>query len=434
MSKEGVNLKLKSALIIAFLFVAIMILPVTVVSKKPTPEPEPTLQLNSVNIITAEPNGDGRRLHVWGYADNSYENIWTAESVGYDSVAIGDVDDDGKREIVAITSSKVTEGRGKSGTSWYNVFFDVYKEGESGVWLSSEGVREDRVFWSNEITIADLDGDSVNEIVMITANWVVVHRFLPGVSPGEGSFEIVGQRSSFIDGRSLSLRSVTVANIDGDPFNEILVSATDRGEENLGYLLIFQDAGLDEEFIQINMSARLSDQSLRVGNLDGEGYPEIVSTGFRQNGDLYQPFLFVWKYNGGWGLIVEKSIWPETSNWPWVHAAVGELSPSSPGEEIVLVTSNPDQVILYALASTGDRLDEVWTLTLDYFSVTINNVIVANSDNDEANEIIISGGGRRGRNSGTFYLEVFDSDGSREWDLLGGEKREHTEVWNAAVG
>ncbi|NOR52692.1 MAG: hypothetical protein GQ536_01190, partial [Candidatus Aminicenantes bacterium] len=106
---------------------------------KPAPEPNPLIELKSGDIITTEENA----LRVWNCSNLPYDPskpIWSTETPGYTSVAVGDADNDiNDLEIVVPGSYKVKVGKGKEAKSYLKIFLDVYKEGSTGeIWRSSE--------------------------------------------------------------------------------------------------------------------------------------------------------------------------------------------------------------------------------------------------------------------------------------------------------
>ena len=413
--------------------------------KPSTPQP---LTLYERNIVTAEPSGlkIHARLRVWGYntETQTYENIWTVEGISYSSVAIGNVDrNDTDREIVAVTRRKIRVGS----KSYHEIYFHVYKEGVSGVWKESPGV-EDPTYWFSEVTISDLDEDGLNEIVMVTERHLVVYRY----NCDTEEFEIVcsWNSSTFAEEHlgaqeELHLQSVTVGDVNSTSSGvEILVSGyvlrridSTPVKENKGFVFVFnKDAGL---IAWTGVEAYLEDQTLRVGDLDNDGYLEICSTGSVKIGtdeqEYYQSYILVW--NRKLELIVKYMVF-ETTEEPWTHLDVGELNSTYPGEEIALGSADPDLIILYGFSEEENNLVEYKRLELDYYRVTINNVYIADSDGDGSNEVVVSGYGSEetqgtyGR-SGRFYLEVFSAALSSEWRRIGGERGE-MEVWYAAIG
>jgi len=403
---------------------------------KPNPE-IPLLKLNDKNIVTAEPDGDGR-LRVWGYTseDPTYENIWTAENVHYDSVAMGDVDNDPDTiEIVGTTGYRVTEGKGKSRTTYYKIFFNVYKPDESGVWKTSDHVTEDRVFWGNEIIIADVDptNGNGNEVIMITPHWLAVYTY------DEPAFTIM---SSFNFPEASATKSVTVGDLDKDGNQEIIVSVIIPGSdhENEGYLYIFEYDNSNLNLLSdptINdINARLNRGSLCVSDLGGDESLEICSTGYRKIGDFYEVWIFIWDDAGT--IILEELLSElDSTIAPYWTLDVGQLDSDS-YDEIALEIREPNRGIKLYNFDTTNGLEEICTIPIDDPSVIRGNVLIADSDGDGDNEIVAYGSARADPSShtGRFYLEVFNyQEGvwSSIWSRVEGEYGEF-EVWSAAVG
>ncbi|MFX0108880.1 MAG: helix-turn-helix domain-containing protein, partial [Candidatus Hodarchaeota archaeon] len=198
------------------------------------------LELNAANLITSEPG----RLSVWGYDElhQAYVDIWTTDNVYYDSVAIGDIGNDGLREIVGTASIDMMGTIIHNATCrWaatpylsffppFDIFFEVYKEGQSGISATSEAVK-DTAHDRNEITIADVDPVYPgNEVVMKTRHWLVVY---------DSEYKIVGKTDWFVEEVQVIFEGIAVANIDDDSQNEIIVSGNLEGLENSGHLFIF---------------------------------------------------------------------------------------------------------------------------------------------------------------------------------------------------
>jgi len=337
---------------------------------KGKPEPSaPLLDLYDYNIVTAEPDGTGH-LHVWGYnaMATAYEKIWTAESVHHSSVAIGDIDGDNKREIVAPTSCRIAgkAGKGPKGTSYYKYYINVYQEDfdasdyERGIWRSTyyDGLDnniQETNHWSSEIAIANVDTDSLNEVVLMTANYIAIFRYddseTYAYNGEQGAFQRIALQSpeDSVGGISLVLQSLVCGDIDDDGMDEILVAANVPGlDANQSYILAYDynaentDTGLDLKFSKFIDDASIGHQSLRIADLDGDESIELCSTAYiyDQNGE-YQSYVFIWEQTDDewFGNRYDFSIISE-SNWPWNHLDTGELISTSPGDEIVLSIGN----------------------------------------------------------------------------------------------
>jgi len=422
----------------------------------PIPQIMPITPIRQSYISTSELGG---RLRIWGYDESSsgYEVLWSAVSVYYDAIAMGDVDNDGKNEVLGTKTRKATDG------SYYEIFFDVYNEADSGRWEriksigQMEGVKEDQKYRDHEIVVADVDGEPGNEVIMKTHHWLVVYQY----SEVEGDYKKLSSTKLFIDEKMVMLDSVTVGDVDRDGVTEILVSANEEGIENKAYLLIFQDFTL-KEFVQVNISAHLGTysansglslplslhNSLHIGDLDGDGYLEICSTGYKKEsdtlykllqrgavvtcvGDLYKVYLFVWSHIGE--LILESQIY-ETFYWPLPSLVfdIGEIDPNNEGEEIAYSDLEPYSHQLSLCYFEESSLSEIWRTALDGFAYT--NLYIADSDGDGDNEIVISGMELRSEApTGTFYLEIFDEQGKSLWKRVNGEIGE-LDVTYMAVG
>jgi hypothetical protein len=417
---------------------------------KGKPEPSaPILYLNDYNIVTAEPDGTGY-LHVWGYNGSSYEKIWTAESVHHSSVAIGDIDGDNKREIVAPTSCKIEgkAGKGPKGTSYYKYYINVYKEDfdatdyERGIWRSTfydglENNIQETNHWSSEIAIANVDVDSLNEVVLLTANYIAIFRYDKDTDYayiGEpGVFQRIALLSpeNSVGGASLVMRSLACGDIDNDGMDEILIAANVPGlDANQSYILAYDynaantDTGLDLKFVKSIDDASIGHQSLRIADLDGDESVELCSPAYKYENGEYQSYIFIWeKTEGDWfGSRYDFLIISE-ADWPWNHLDAGELS-DSPGDEIVLSIGNSRKLIRYECTREGGsfQLIPVGGETFVDPTYSISGVNIADVDGIVGNEIVVSGGS----------LEVYSSDLTWMWRRI--EAADDGEIWYVAIG
>lgn len=399
---------------------------------KPGTEP---LQFDPPNIVTTEENA----LRVWKCNIDPYDPInpiWSTKTPGYNSVAVGDVDDDGNLEIV-VPEMKETRKKGgcKACAGPFKIFLNVYKEGEGDIWESTEdygeGVNGGYVVdpaRPAKVMIADFDQDGADEVILCTFNYLAVFKY------EDGMLKIVSQ----INMSELGLEKKTVfyaatsgdINQDGDKELIVYVKKWEEGFDE-GWIYIF-----DKDLIQFGNLIYISGissegEDLRVANLDGDSDTEICLTG--DHGSLekgYLPYVFVWDRSGAEWSSSEVDIdgWyqdPSNPN-PYTGLDVGELDGNSDnGEEIVVYSNLPDtsdyQLIIYKYDQTNGIY---W---LDNFSIqvqaNISNVEIGDVVNDgyEGNEIVAAGRATLGTRY-VFYLEVFDSNLNISWQRVGESK------------
>jgi hypothetical protein len=442
--------------------------------------PAPTLTLSARNIVvtqeeyTHDPCGGGR-LHVWSFNNGEYENTWTAKTFKFSNIALGDVDGDAKREIVALGHCKMEEIKQRDVIEYYKYFICVYKEdqqvgqNEMGIWKTTcydglkNNIREEEHYypqysWSREIALADVDGDDINEIIVMTGHWLTVYEYDPNAvdryNDSLGTLKKIAEVRPTFSKKPVRLKSVTVRDGDGKTGKEIVVTANrekivkyisgvySRYIENDGYVFFYK---FNDESLELSsclpIKAFLTDQSLRSGDLDNDGTLELCSTGFKKTGDMYQGYLFIWDYTSQWELheipvgvpeniMIEEGFETYT---PRNHLEIGELNTEHPGEEIVLALQH-QMLVTLCYWEGGAKLTTINNATLyDYYFVEIENVYIADTDGDEKNEIVVTGAGRSGPESGRFYLEIFDENLTRKWYRLGGNSRE-TDIASAAIG
>ena len=442
--------------------------------------PAPNLTLSDRNIVvtqeeyTNDPCGGGR-LHVWNFSNGEYENTWTARTFKFSNIALGDIDGDDKREIIALGHCKMEEIKQRDVIEYYKYFICVYKEdrqvgqNEMGIWKTTyydslkNNIREERYHypqysWSREIALADVDGDAINEIIVMTGHWLVIYKYDPdseyAYNDSMGTLKKIAEVQPYVSKKPIRFKSVTVRDIDEKQGKEIIVSANQEkivdygfgeygrriSDEGYVFFYNFHDGSL-ELSSSLSIKAFLTDQSLRTGDLDNDGTLELCSTGFKKAGDMYQGYIFVWDHTTRWELheipvgVPENIAFEEgiESYTPRNHLEVGELNTEHPGEEIVL-TLQHQMLVTLCYWEGGTKLKTINNAPLyDYYFVEIENVYVADTDGDKKNDIVVTGAGRSGPESGRFYLEIFDENLTRKWFRLGGNPRE-TDIASAAIG
>ncbi|MBN1270633.1 MAG: hypothetical protein JXB26_00025 [Candidatus Aminicenantes bacterium] len=432
-----------------------------------------TLELSRTNIITAQDYGisgtslcGGGLLYGWNCASDVCENIWTARSFKFEAMDMADIDGDYKREIIGLAGCRMSEYKDKGTEEFYTYFLCVYKEDETkdcdgmGMWRTTYGdgmknnLRENTLWcwWPKELIIENMDGDDGDEVILSTGHWLAVYKYMPDEiydpRKTKGLFKKHVSLQPSVSKQHLRINSIAAGNVL-DPTNKMIVVSANREDcktnmagliersvKNEGYILFFYlRGGRLEMSAELPINAYLTGCSLRLGDIDGDENLEIISTGFKYQKDTCQAYIFIWDFISSWECfeipigspepclpLNQKN--PDKSNSPWNHVAVGEILPEYPGCEIVYTLGNQMLVTLCRWTG-GSNLEILQQATLyDYLSVQPNNIIVADTDENGINEIIVFGSGKSNPDSGRFYLEIFNGNLIRKWLRIGGAPNE----------
>jgi hypothetical protein len=235
---------------------------------------------------------DTQVLHTWGniihqyvYENGVYKLAWqSADLGGQVNARIGDIDNDGIKEIVAsVLYSRSERVKGKN-VSYYDYQILVFENGvlNNGgpSWQTARlGERTDAII--NDSCIADVNNDGINKLVMLRSNRLEVYKI---ESPGSYSVEVLKIYPSF-------LFSLGVGDADNLGGNEIV--AVSGGT---AYIWKHQDTGWREwtaEAIPPQLygsgMTSLTLTYLKVKDADNLPGNEIIATGNNQR-------LMVWKY------------------------------------------------------------------------------------------------------------------------------------------
>lgn len=389
---------------------------------KPAP-PQPALpHLVLGDVITTE----SAALSVRRYPSDV--PIWTkkTESSYYNQVAVGDVDSDGKSEIVV----PVAKGTG----SPFKIFIDVYKEG-SGVPISSENYSpgyftdDSRVIC--DVTIANVIPESAGQINEI----VLQHWYNLVIFQWDGTNFRIKKRieARYMDLPVIAYNGSTAKNFDADPEEEIFVSGQDTysGPGNIYKIDMDNDANYTYTQIGSTINCPIENimigHSLRVADFDGDSALEICLPAWHEdrstNVSCWTAYLLVLELDSGqpqWSYNIIPGYEPPKLVSPYIGLDVGELNSTLPGEEIALYVNQQASsvywlyIFKYPFPSNGAPFGERRLQDAN----TINDIKIGNILS--GNKIVVCGNAPplKGKTSRK-YFEVFDILMDSNWKVFG---------------
>ena len=383
--------------------------------KPPKPSPVPELFIEDVNIATWDFSDTLRIWHRDDIDDGfTNENKWYKPDCDYNSLAFGDADSDGEKDLVV--AGPYTAGRGRN-KGWY-VRFEVYEEGakeESN--FTSEGVPAGQWYWESEVRICDLDANSGNgnEVVLMTSRMLNVYRLS---KPGE--FIESDCLFSYDDNDISTFLHMDVADLDGNGTSEIIIG-TEKGfiriftynQGNWSYMdtaLLGPDPYLDytriREVKAVDLDGILPLEILC--STDDYGDPEVYS-------DAYFPHLHIWKSDGsGQYVHIGYQAVQGVDSDTWIFFYAADINSDSNVE-----------VVIGTFCNYPSEMFQVWRWHVTSFNVIYGQNIYPNPQvrtrtvsispvYESGLQVVISGSNypENDKDSETFYLEIFDWNGS----------------------
>ncbi|MDD5626134.1 MAG: S8 family serine peptidase [Patescibacteria group bacterium] len=210
----------------------------------------------SYYIVTGAGPGGGPHVRVFDLYGQSKGGFfaYAKQFTGGVNVAVGDVDGDGKDEIVT--------GAGPGGGPHVRVF-DLYGQSKTGFFAYQSGFKG-----GVNVAVGDVDGDGKDEIVTSGAtsnNQIRIFSFT-----GDLRAEFFAYQSGFKGGVN-----VAVGDVDGDGKDEIVTGAGPGGGP---HVRVFNNRGVEQfNFFAFNKTF-LGGVNVAVGDVDGDGKDEILAS------------------------------------------------------------------------------------------------------------------------------------------------------------
>lgn len=250
------------------------------------------------------------------------EQWYTLSNTYAYGVATGDLDNDGTPEIV-------TGGRYHTGNVSYNGEQERYGQIKIWNWNGTAYEMEHVLNWTlagdgspwwrgiNSITIDDVDNDGTKEI--ITAGYVWEHIPVP---PWMGTYESeIGiwnwngttlqlehhakwwNLTGVVNIKDMSLNDVWTSDVDGDGIKEIVTCGTYSNMTSWlthAQLNVWNWNGTrftGEHNRTWQAPGRVEPNSIYAGDVDSDGQVEILTGGYRRDGNAYTSQLRIWNWN-----------------------------------------------------------------------------------------------------------------------------------------
>jgi len=343
------------------------------------------LAYDSTDVAVGDVDGDGRNEvvlssgHVFEVGKQGVVAEWGFPLGFGEKIALADIDDDGKDEVV--------------GENYYSLStFDV----ELGA--TKYTIRDYNSYGITALYLADVDGDGDKEILYGDQEVGYVHA-LDGLT---------GVELWRIRNTDYAVTGMFVGDVDHDDRMEIVWSAGHGTWVGPNRLHVNDLETLVQEYVSVHLDGPF--HALDIGDVDNDGKQEIVTVSLRSNGGLKGGILSIFDAN-----TYEKKYQSDVS--PLNDSDYFDIFAGTHTMRIGDVDNDGKNEIVVALGWEGDGviyvLDGVTKATKNVYRYSypsireIHSLVLADIDNDGATEIIVGS---------DLYIYVIDgSTGKIEW-------------------
>jgi len=329
-------------------------------------QPSAPLQLDHDGLQIVSGSGmDDRKVYHIKWIEGEYDNTWRSNENDHITRAsgIGDVDNDGYKEIITAVNYKKSTGPPKKRISYQKIF--VYEDGSEGdpnyashdLGHSLNGVRD--------LIIADADNDDLNEIVLVKNKHIEIYEW-----NGSGFIHLWSgpEYDSFI-------WSVDVGDADNDGTNEIVLAMF-----SMGSAIVYEYLG-DNTWGNPAAAQSIGTCNIdyaKVRDADNDGLNEIIGGG-TSNG------LNVWKYIDGAYVNVFLS---EDLGGFTQGVDAGDIDGDGLNEVIVGTSSGTNDDMIYVFEY--DFVNDSYEIIDSIACAGVECISVGDVDGDGVDEIVVA--------------------------------------------
>ena len=226
------------------------------------------IQIPTNNLVAADFDGDGRLDFAWAnydvvavYLNRGAGQFFEVDTSTYvESLATGDLDGDGRPDLVAVSW-------GYGNPSYLKILLNT-GDGTFSQQYIDEGYDN-----LSDVAVGDLNGDGAPDIV-------VSHLAYPGalevrLNQGGANFSA----STTYPGNLFEVRSTAIGDLNGDGANDLVFA--NYGEQSLA---VFFNQGDGTFGQQVAWSLATDPWSVALGDLNSDGHPDVAVAGSSSSG------------------------------------------------------------------------------------------------------------------------------------------------------
>ena len=331
-------------------------------------EPSPPLQIEHDNLQIVSGSGiSDKKVYQVKYLNENYSNTWysNVHQGNTSATSIGDVDNDGLKEIVTVVNAKMSTGPPKQRYSYKKIF--VYEDGSTGepsysshdLGYTLNGVRDS--------IIADADNDGLNEIVLVVNDHIEIYEW-----DGSG-FSHLWTGPSYDE----FVWSVDVGDADNDGSNEVVIAMF-----RIGSAIVYDYLGDNtwgNPVITESIGSYNIDQA-KIRDVDGDGFNEIIGGGTSNR-------LNIWKYIDGYyaNVFLSEDLGGYTQG-----VDAGDVDGDGFNEVIAGSSGEIDMVYVFKY---NENLDTYGMIAWASLNSGVAVLATGDLDNDNADEIAVGSSG-----------------------------------------
>lgn len=303
--------------------------------------------------------------------DASYSISWISRANTSLCVEVGDVDNDGTKEIISSweDSEPVIEGEFVVGIIIRNLALNVWENGSlAAPTLTSSNLTRLLRSHIRDIVVADANNDRLNEVVLACGNCVAVFIYNPALEDFEPLWTCMDP--------DMFVWQLSIGDADNDGLNEI-VGASARQEDGCALVWEYKGSGWECDYKTDSLGQAIIDV-VRIGDVDDDGFNELVGGG---NFNA----VSVWKFNGTDYPVVWMS---EDLGGFTQGLGIGDFDGDGKEEIATGTAENAMDGKVYVIKHDGTKYNIIWSYDV---GSAVNVMDAGDLDNDGKDEFVVCG-------------------------------------------